>query len=286
MITIVDILSQPIFLNSKIRYKEKSLYIKQFIKENIRFVVDLINNKQLRQLNDIEEIIDTYPGIVFDFNAIQNALCKSWKSILNEITIQDINDVKSRTLTIPDNVSYIFNKNNKEIRDIINDSKKSIPCCENFWRRKFDIDISLYYDIAFKSTSETRLRMLHFKIIHNIYPTGIMLQKMKIKENNICDTCQVIDYVEHFFVHCKLLNGFWSYVKNKILSETNISANLSEEKILFGFSRSDFNNISKKCLRYINHVILIGKMSVSKFKYGKYKNIYMIFDHELHLRSN
>ena len=284
--TIVDILSQPIFLNSEIKYKGKSIYIKQFVKANVRFVVDIINNKQLRNHDNIKELINSYPGLVFDINAICNALGNSWKSKLNEIKIPDINDAIIKSSTIPVNVSHIFNKNNKEIRDIINNSKNNSPCCENFWRRKLNTDITIYYDIAFNATSETRLRMLHFKILHNIYPTGIMLQKMKIKENNLCESCQVRDYIEHFFVHCKLLNGFWSFVKNKILSETNIPVNLTEENILFGFSRSHLNNISQKCLRYINFIILIGKMSVSKFKYGKTKNLFMIFDHELNLRSN
>ena len=157
----------------------------------------------------------------------------------------------------------------------------------NFYqKRKLDIYISTHYSISINTTSESRLRLLHFKILHNIYPTNILLQKMKIKGSNLCEKCQVKDYIEHFFVDCKLLNGFWSFVSNKILIDIETRVNLTCNNIIFGVTKQDFKSISNTCLKYINFIILFGKMCISKFKYGKIKNIYTIFDYEWQMRSH
>ena len=169
---------------------------------------------------------------------------------------------------------------------MITNNKNNTPCGQNFWKRKLDIDISTHYAIAFNTTSESRLRLLHFKIIHNIYPTNILLQKMKIKESNLCEICQVKDYIEHFFFDCKILDGFWSFVSNKIFIDIETRYNFTRNNIIFGVTKQDFKSISKTSLKYINFIILFGKMCISKFKYGKIKNIYIIFDYEWRLRSH
>ena len=286
MITTIDILSQPLFLNSEVKYKEKSLFIRPFINGNCRFVVDLLKNKQIINLKDIKLLINPYPGVIFDYNAIVIALPKLWKCKLKDVEDHDIINAKNRIKTVPDNVTRVFQKKNKELRSILNNSKLTIPCSQNFWKRKFGVDISNHFDIAMLSTSESRLRLLHFKILHNIYPTNIMLKKMKVKENCLCETCHVTDYTEHFFVECKLLQGFWSFLSNKILIDTHLRVKLTDTIIIFGFTKKDANNLSIACWKYINYIILIGKMCISKFKYGKIKNIYNIFEYEWQLRRN
>ena len=285
VISTEDILSQPLFLNSKIRYKNKPLYIKQFVKRKILFIVDLFENKTFLNAKNVQKICGTYPGSVFDYNAIWNAIPKCWKAKFINIDVQDISEAKTRSQSIPGNVKETLYKKNANLRNLINDTKNNTPCSEKFRKKKFDIDISNYYDIAMNTTSETRLRLLHFKILHNIYPTNIMLQKMKIKDSTLCQTCGVIDYIEHFFADCKLIKNFWCFICNKILMHTGILLNLTRKHIIFGVISSDFNNIKKSCLRFINYIILMGKMSISKLKYGKINNIYTIFDYEWQLRE-
>ena len=40
-----------------------------------------------------------------------------------------------------------------------------------------------------KTTKETRLRVLKWKIFHDIYPTNIMLNRMNIRESDKCTFC-------------------------------------------------------------------------------------------------
>ena len=164
------------------------------------------------------------------------------------------------------------------------DNNKITKCNENSWKRKLGIDISGHYDIALKSTKESRLRLLHFKILHNIYPTNILLHKMKVKSSDACEHCRVPDYIEHFFYECALVHSFWLHIVNLIKSRVNVDFDLKRNDILLGLAYTDFTHIKREIINYINHIILIGKLCISKFRYGQINNIFLIFEIEMSLR--
>ena len=160
-------------------------------------------------------------------------------------------------------------------------------CGVNFWKNKYDIDVKNRFATATYATKESRLRLLHFKILHNIYPTNILLNRMKIRESELCETCRTKDYIEHFFVNCKLLRGFWSHVQNTILEITNSHYILTEQTILMGLEKSAYRASSTKT-DIANHILLIAKMSISKMRYRSehyVKDIFRIFEAEMALRE-
>ena len=60
-----------------------------------------------------------------------------------------------------------------------------------------------YMEKTVEATKEVRLTELQWKLLHNIYPTNILLSKMRVRENNKCTYCPwEIDYIEHFFNDC------------------------------------------------------------------------------------
>ena len=64
---------------------------------------------------------------------------------------------------------------------------KTEPTAVNVWRNKCRIGIEIeHWILASKFTSETRLRLLQWKMHHNIYPTSILLNKMGISNNKNC----------------------------------------------------------------------------------------------------
>ena len=167
---------------------------------------------------------------------------------------------------------------------MLNDSHLTHLWCADMWHRKFGIDIRGHFAIAHEATTESRLRILHFKILHNIYPTNILLHKMKLKTNDKCEECQTTDYMEHFFFQCKKLNGFWQYVSTTIYKTTHCKIQLSETTALFGIAKPNYPLLSTKQLNKINHILLIAKMCISKIRYGKSKNPFITLDMELSIR--
>ena len=180
-------------------------------------------------------------------------------------------------------LQQILKLKNKEIRNIIGDKETTI-CGRGFWRRKLDIDILDHFKVAINSTQESRLRILHFKILHNIYPSNILLFKMKIKDSQQCDFCGGIDYIEHMFIHCPRLRGYWENVFNVILARINLHVTRSVKNILFGLTKTE-TQFNVKQLRIINHIILIAKMCISKTKANNNINTFMTFENELSARQ-
>ena len=105
---------------------------------------------------------------------------------------------------------------------------------------------------------------------------------MKIKINNLCSECKVVDYIEHFFFHCKVIKKVWIECQNYIFTCINQNINLNEKDVLFDYKVYETNT---KEIRFINHVILITKMIISKYKYGKSIDIVFLFNHEINIRK-
>ena len=124
------------------------------------------------------------------------------------VTIEDEGNIES---IISDMAVTIFNLSYKEKRNIKKKIKNTPVCSIGFW--KFGIDVERYFGNAIKACKETRLSLLHFKILHNIYPTLTLLRKMKITNTDMCQFCNTHDFIEHFFFHCKRLENFWKEIE-------------------------------------------------------------------------
>ena len=127
---------------------------------------------------------------------------------------------------------------------------------------------------------EARLVSLNWKILSNIYPTNILLHKMGKASSSNCTTCNKKDYLEHFFYQCKKINILWDEASVIISNQIGRPITLSVTDILFGYyNDSNVNNL------YINSIIMIGKMCISKYKYGNHPNLLFLFHHDLEIRS-
>ena len=100
--------------------------------------------------------------------------------------------------------------------------------------------------------------------MHNIYPTNILLCKMKVRDDQMCSHCNdVVDYIEHFFFDCPTIKKFWNYIEQYILITFDIQTHLTVVDVLFGIKQHTYGKVKTKL---INHVILIAKMCISMYK--------------------
>ena len=280
-----ELLYKPLFLNEEFKYHNVSLHFPQWIQQNLLYIHDLFQNNYFLDYKELVRVVKNNPGFIFEYNALFNSIPNSWKVKLNNIDQELVQKAKTLMSYKTKFENYILNLNNKEIRKLILTKKSITRYNEKFWKRKLNVDISKHYMCANNATKESRLRLLHFKIMHNIYPTNILLCKMNVRPNNLCNNCQVPDFIEHFFVECQLIRDFWRHVINYIKSSVNVTFNLSTRDILLGVEKSEHRYLSKKELNYINFIILLGKLCVSKFKYGEIQNINLIFELEINLRQ-
>ena len=282
--SVQSILLQPLFLNSNIQYKKSPLIFPRWIKNKELFICDIIKQNSLKTRNDLVRSVGNYASLTFEHNALINALPAKWVSDMPSFNKDDVIHARSNRLESSDSEKKILNLKNCQIRNCILNCTQTIKHNETFWKRKLGVDISEHYAVATNATKESRLRLLHFKILHNIYPTNILLSKMKVRPSDLCEICQVPDFIEHFFFECSPIRKFWYYVNNIIRSKVDIDIQLNINNILMGITSSEFPSQKRTTLEKVNSIILIGKLCISKFRYGKIKNLSLIFDLEFSLR--
>ena len=273
----IDVLDMPIFNNSLLLYKGSPLLIQQWIKNDFRFYHQLIKeNNQIKTYDEVCKEIKPYGGRFLDYLAAINAV-RHFKTNQTRVSLVTVSKPVLKT---------IFEMDNKSLRLIFVKQSQTSPVlnCVGFWQRKINLDIVPYFKSAFYSTQETKLRLLHYKIVHNIYPCNVLLHKMKIKPSNTCDHCGEVDFIEHMFFTCSRLKDYWQYIEYILeeILEDSISLNITSA--LFGIV-SKISSRNRQKLKHANHILLLAKFCIIKSMYVHTESLLYIFDYQLLLRK-
>ena len=273
-------LSSVIFNNMYIKFKNKSLFFPQCLKSGIIRVLDFCGNDGFLSLNDFKEKYKNNADAQLVYNVIYNALRPHE------------NYIKGRLLGAHEHTCHIQSFSSmsseafgrKKFLSMLHDT--STPLCVDKWCRNFDFEFDKdIWLIPRRSTKDIKLITLQWKILHRIYATGILLEKMKIKTTNKCPYCQELDTLEHYFFHCESVKTLWNAVGYKI---QNLFENIGHFKIdckmaMLGLLNHD--KLPKSSVTRINIIILIAKQSISTFKKVKKSPLDYIFESELKIRK-
>ena len=188
-----------------------------------------------------------------------------------------------------DNCCLILSNNKllkaKDFRNLITKLNFTEPCAKAFWKHKYNIELEKdHWTMATKITRESRIQEISWKILHNIYPTQILLKKIKIADTEFCKFCPTeIDYIEHFFVKCKKINILYKLIEEKVLKKFGYNLKLAETEALLGIV--DNSKGTKEMRNYANLLILIAKVCVGIYKYNKQTEITLLFEREIRKRK-
>jgi hypothetical protein len=279
-VALVDIYSQVLWNNRFIVYKRTPLMILDCIKAGIIRVGDILKQKNIINYEDYVCKLDTSPNRLLEYNALVNSVPQVWKEkLVREANPnQTTGNLKICFRDVP-----VQSFTGKLYRTMLVNDTTSIVCAVKFWERKFGVHLTnWHWNIADQCTKEVRLKVLHWKIMHNIFPTNIMLNKMSIRVSNQCSYCNQVDFLEHFFYDCKYIKQLWVEVKKLIVCNTGNNVDLNITDVLFGCKRP---YLGSKVCTYVNHLILIAKMCISKVKYGKKTHIIILFENEVNIRN-
>ena len=157
---------------------------------------------------------------------------------------------------------------------------------ETLWNKKMGkkLNESTWSNI-FSCTKEIKLQDFQWKVVHNIFPTNILLTRMGIKKSEKCEICGVTDFVEHMFFECRRIAGFWTSVEHTISLKVNKTIRLSKFSILLGIEQdSNYKSLNKKDTNIINEILIIAKHSISISRKHN-KNTIIVFEREMSLRK-
>jgi hypothetical protein len=239
---------QLLWNNINVQYKGNVLFFPAWKNAGIERFNDIINVDEKRLLN-INEVVNkirkNHANIVFQYNAITNAIPSSWKqwvSVVGHSEMQQQHLFDLRKYCAKPKIIM------KMLWQIDRNSEHVKSCAQGFWLRKLNVEIDKsIWLIPHLATKETRLRELQWKIIHNLYPTNILLHKMKITSDDKCSLCRdEIDYLETTLFHCPPVKQFWLEVELFLRVTTGIWTSLQVCDVLFGFSYANQEHI-KSC---------------------------------------
>ena len=264
-------LNDPIFNNKLVTYRGNTLFLPSCIRRGIVTIGDMVQNGRVLSLQEFIEKFGNYPRGIMDHNLLFNAL--------NNLMLSGSCSLK--------NVDHLYQGRKVELlgRQFYYSSlyKTYTPICKAVWKRKYNIDLDEPYWNMINQIQEPRVKSLCWKIAHNIYPTNILLYKMGISSSMKCKDCDANDYLEHFFVTCKKVQGLWQEIEKDINLYIGKNVTLKEQHILLGIPK--IQGINSKKTKKINLAIALGKVTISKFKYGKNRNIMEIYETECRLRK-
>jgi exonuclease III len=275
-----DIYSQVLWNNKFIVYKRTPLMIQAGIRSGVIRVCDILKDKSIFSYEEFCNKLGSSPDRIIHYNALVNAIPSVWK---NKIAMDTGQIVVDGTVLVNFRDLPVHALSSKNYRTCIVRDKSAVVCAVGFWNHKLGLQLSSdHWQVAVNCTQEVRLRVLQWKILHNIFPTNILLHKMGIRGSRQCSFCNETDFIEHFFYECKHISKLWKDIENTVACNTGHKLSLSLTDVLFGVFHP---TISNRVCTFVNHLILIGKMCISKIKYGKSAPILIIFENEVNIRK-
>ena len=271
---------EPIFNNSMIKFKNQVLFNSKCIRLQMLYISDFLHRGDIIPFNQFNIIFENSADSLLVYNSIYNALNRYINHFRHES--QNGSLALSYRDTFRDMEAGKIDR--KVLYNIIRCPK--IVSVKEVWLNRFPLDRedSRVWSNARNYCSETKIVELQWKILHAIYPTGVLLHKMKIKDNELCDFCGERDTLPHFFVECTVAKAAWdeadkllSFIlgRNCVLSEKNKILGILDDDILF----------QKESVKKVNKIILVCKRTISKFKYDKVGDIRLLFENQLLFRG-
>ena len=93
-----------------------------------------------------------------------------------------------------------------------------------------------FYSLPFHVTSEVKLSVFQYKIVHNILYTNKILYKIKKKQQPDCPYCHDIDQTPlHLFVECPIAKSLWNKFTKWHYTTCRGNIALEVNDIMYGF---------------------------------------------------
>ena len=98
------------------------------------------------------------------------------------------------------------------------------------------------YKACFKTTTDTAIIWLQYKVLYNILGTRNLLNKMKIKDSNLCVFCkQFPETIKHLFCECLEICELWKNLENWILIKIGTSIKFTDDVKILSYYQHDQN---------------------------------------------
>ena len=164
-------INSPIFNNSCITYKNKTIFSLRCIEKEMYYIRDFFKEGDIVTFREFNEIFNNAADSLLIYNVIFNALCRSRMHFINEIQ----NGAAPELVLFRD--LEVGTIDRRRFFEVIRD--KGIESVKVSWINAYSLNVNDpdIWNMARECCSETKLLELQWKILHDIYPTGVLLKK-------------------------------------------------------------------------------------------------------------
>ena len=259
-----QLLTQPIWGNKLFQINGECLYFSSWIKSNILYIKDLINDDGTIKTD--YELCDS----VVDKREIIRELFLLKKCVINKIKGKNVTNAQYTKIR---NETSILNQNNYYKVDekrssffyrCLKQQNASRGNMETIWSRNFNFDNSKFvwnniYQQKIISMQIAKVAEFNYKVIHNILPCGKVLSKWLNNCTEKCLSCGELETTEHMLFMCKYIRDIWNAISEVI------KLDIKWKNIVCGLISSEQN----KNVKFINLVISVVAYSMFKFSNKK-----------------
>lgn len=262
----LTIRKELIWGNQNIQVNNKSLFFNNWIKSDILYVNDIIDEKGQISERIILNKLKNKQNWISEFHKICTAIPKHWKNILSEESSFKTNVKINRKQNLKIFYTcYLTNDMcNKDIYKILQTNRnKDKPLGLLLWNKILQKNYRTVDTFKFiKQYVELhKYKIFRWKLLHFILPCNYLLWQWTIKPNNQCILCKQVDDYQHFFMTCNFVHKFWTQIK-EILRYFNIDEHICTLKnLVFGYKIAD------ECYYGINLLLTIIGFSIYKAHY-------------------
>lgn len=134
---------------------------------------------------------------------------------------------------------------------------KFAPACKAHWSSQFDnTNWGKTWLNPFSYCINNKIKEVHWKIVHNIYPTNLYFSKFMDIEDK-CVFCHTeVETLNHLFYECSFSCVIWSNIETFLQQKTNVPVKLDIRSIV-----TYFFNKKRRDRTYSKPVHMTGQIS-------------------------
>ncbi len=70
------------------------------------------------------------------------------------------------------------------------------------------------FKLPFVVLRQIKIQTFQYKVLHRVIPCNKLLYNIKIKDSEICEYCNEVDDIVHFFLKCSKVRNVWNVILN------------------------------------------------------------------------
>ena len=255
--TSADFVCECIFFNPNIKRDNVTIYLKKWFDAGVVYIGHLLGQDGFLTHTEFNE---KYPDISVNFLLYQGVV-RAIKRYQKKLEIEVVNDC---LIDKPYIWQYLSKGGSKHIYSCLLPQCEPLKCIRK-WGQTLNTDIidKVVFTKLKKTTHDTRLRWLQYRILYRILPTGRFLFLRKITDSPVCCFCNnEEETLLHFFWNCQYVKKFWTdleeWLHTKFMHCSNVT--LSKEIIILGFKENFISD------RIFDLIILLAKQYIFSCK--------------------